>query len=142
MGVLIDTGVLIECEQDPKAIDFAAWDSYGAAYVSVVALSELAVGAWRASNEQRRQERLAYFEYVIQNYQVVNVDLAIARLHAQLVAELLIRGTPVGTHDLWIAATARHFQFAVLTTNVKDFARVPGIHVLDANSGGTTKEAT
>ncbi len=39
-------------------------------------------------------------------------------------------GTPIGTNDLWMAATALAHRMRVVTKNVDEFRRVPGLAVL------------
>ena len=36
----------------------------------------------------------------------------------------------IGTNDLWIAATAVVFDLPLVSRNVVEFRRVPGLHVL------------
>jgi len=38
-------------------------------------------------------------------------------------------GQPVGTHDLLIAATALALDYGVLTADIRDFERIPGLRV-------------
>ena len=47
-------------------------------------------------------------------------------------ARLAARGSVVGNHDLWIAATALSHGFGVATRDARDFERVPGLRVLAA----------
>jgi tRNA(fMet)-specific endonuclease VapC len=54
----------------------------------------------------------------------------VARVHAELWAQLGARGETIGAHDLWIAATALTHGLGVATRNTADFARVPGLRVL------------
>jgi tRNA(fMet)-specific endonuclease VapC len=132
MGILIDTGAFIALQRTPKSIDFSGWAHLGESFVSVITISELLVGAWRADNELRKQERLVFAEFVLKHHTLIDVTLEIARLHSQIVASLQARGTPIGLHDIWIAATAKHFDLSVVTTNIRDFSRVEGLQVLDA----------
>jgi tRNA(fMet)-specific endonuclease VapC len=48
-----------------------------------------------------------------------------ARLHLEA------RGTPIGERDLIIAATALAYGLTVVTNNVSEFGRVPGLDVED-----------
>lgn len=57
----------------------------------------------------------------------------IARVHAEVWADLARRGDTIGAHDLWIAATALTHGFGVATRDPEDFARVPGLRVLAPN---------
>lgn len=36
----------------------------------------------------------------------------------------------IGPHDLWIAATALTHSLGVVTKNVAEFARVPGLRIV------------
>jgi predicted nucleic acid-binding protein len=45
-------------------------------------------------------------------------------------AQLESDGTPIGAHDLWIAATALSHGMDIATTNDRDFKRVPGLTVV------------
>jgi tRNA(fMet)-specific endonuclease VapC len=49
----------------------------------------------------------------------------------QTFLQLRRNGVRIGTHDLRIAATALNRQMTVVTANVSDFARVPGLKVED-----------
>lgn len=53
-----------------------------------------------------------------------------ARRHAAVHALLLSRGTAIGAHDMSIAATALAHGYAVMTANVREFSRVPGLQVI------------
>jgi tRNA(fMet)-specific endonuclease VapC len=52
------------------------------------------------------------------------VDLATARTHAQVWAELAAAGMTIGPHDLWLAATCIAHGLTIVTANVREFARV------------------
>ena len=97
--------------------------------LSVITVSELLHGVHRASGAERIR-RGAFVEHVIGTIDAVPISKMIARVHAQLGASLASSGQAIGTHDLWIAATAIIHDFAVATLNARDFARVPGLRVL------------
>ncbi len=48
-----------------------------------------------------------------------------------LTADMTRSGVQIGEHDLQIAATALTLDYAVLTANLRDFSRVPGLRVED-----------
>jgi tRNA(fMet)-specific endonuclease VapC len=50
---------------------------------------------------------------------------------ADIRAELERAGTPIGSHDLFIAAHARSRDMTLVTHNVRRFRRVPGLRVED-----------
>jgi predicted nucleic acid-binding protein len=51
-------------------------------------------------------------------------------VHARLSAELAAKGSPVGAHDLLIAATALAMGYDVATRDDRSFPRIPGLQVL------------
>jgi tRNA(fMet)-specific endonuclease VapC len=57
------------------------------------------------------------------------VDVTTARAHAQVWAELAATGQMIGVHDLWLVATCIAHGLTMVTANVREFARVPGLAV-------------
>ena len=101
--------------------------------ISVITVSELLHGVHRASGD-RRALRRAFVEHVIAAFDPVPITESVARVHAEVWAELSRRGDTLGAHDLWIAATALAHGLGVATGNAGDFQRVPGLRVLAPGS--------
>jgi tRNA(fMet)-specific endonuclease VapC len=99
-------------------------------YASVVTISELLIGVHHANTDERRQRRSVFVEAVISGVGVLDFTIDAARVHAGMYAELSKKGQMIGAHDLIIAATARHHDLSVLTDNVDEFSRVPGLRVI------------
>ena len=59
-------------------------------------------------------------------------DLAQARVHARIWAELEAVGQMIGAHDLQIAAAGLTLGCQVASLNVREFRRVTGLAVVDA----------
>src|SRR5579859_7510243 len=130
MGLMVDTNVFIRLEKSGNAIDLSRWEQPERVYVSVVTISELLMGVHRANTEERRQRRSVFVEAVISRVGVLDFTIGSARVHAELYAELAKKGQMIGAHDLIIAATARHHDLSILTENVDEFSRVPGLGVI------------
>ena len=130
MGLMVDTNVFIRFEKSGKAIDLSPWEPSERVYVSVVTVSELLMGVHRADTEERRQRRLAFVEAIISGVGVLDFTITSARIHAGIYAELAKKGQLIGAHDLIIAATARCHDLSILTDNVDEFSRVPGLRVI------------
>lgn len=130
MGLMIDSNVFIEFEKHGKAIDFSAWARDERVYLSVIVASELLIGVHRANSPARRERRRAFVEAILAGVGILEVDLAVARVHAEIYAELAEKGELIGAHDLLIAATARFHRMALLTSNVQEFSRVSGLQVI------------
>ncbi|MCI0744553.1 MAG: hypothetical protein L0Y58_04020 [Verrucomicrobia subdivision 3 bacterium] len=65
---------------------------------------------------------------------ILPFDLAEARSHARIWADLESRGLMIGPHDLQIAATALAATHDLATLNVQEFQRIPSLKVADATS--------
>ena len=127
MAVLIDTDLLVAQERDGAAIETLAGDEERA--ISVITVSELLHGVHRARGA-RRARRRAFVEHLLAQLEAVPITEQVARVHAEIWAQLAGRGAVIGSHDLWIAATALAHGFGLATRNDRDFGRVPGLRVL------------
>ena len=130
MGLIVDTNVFIAFEKDAKPIDLSAWESSEKVYISVVTVSELLMGVHRANTEERRQRRSAFVETIFASIGALDFTTAVARVHAEILADLTKKGQLIGAHDLIIAATARCHDLSLLTDNIQEFSRVPGLRVI------------
>lgn len=131
MGLLIDTSVFASLEraEQKSAVALEEW-SADEWFISAVTMSELLHGVHRAPADSIRAKRHAFVESILLALPVVPVDVAAARMHARLWAELASGGQMIGPHDLWIAATAVAHGLSILTENVRDFRRIRGLQVV------------
>jgi len=130
MGIVVDTGVFIQWERQGKLLEKHLAQLEQPGYIAVVTASELLVGVHRANTESRRENRSRFVEAILTRFSILEIDLLVARKHATLQATLSQNGTSIGYHDLWIAATAIAFGHAIMTTNEREFARVPNLEVI------------
>jgi len=131
LAFLVDTSVFIGIERrglQPEDLDRIA-PPQEASLASITA-SELIVGVYRTTPENRRNRRAAFVERVLDVIPVLPLDLQVARAHARMTADLMATGTAIGAHDLIIAATALVNGHDVLTDNPRHFGRVLGLVVL------------
>jgi tRNA(fMet)-specific endonuclease VapC len=130
MGILIDTSLLVSMERDEAVIRRLEAATVGEpAAISVISLSELLHGVYRAS-PRHQGARLAAIERIVGLFEAISITPAIARVHASLWADLARRGETVGLHDLWIGASAISHDWPVATRDLKDFGRIPGLEVI------------
>jgi tRNA(fMet)-specific endonuclease VapC len=130
MGVLIDASILIEAERGHLDIErHVARHGEDEAFLSVITASELLHGVHRATDSDIRARRAAFVEAVLERFPLLSVDLACARAHARLWAELRQSGAIIGPHDLWLAATCVAHGLTMVTGNLREFARVPGLDI-------------
>ena len=130
MGVILDTAVIIAAERGTFDMPgyLAALDDEPVALAAISA-SELLHGVERARDPAIRQRRGEFVEGILANVPVIPFGLAEARTHARIWAALAAAGTPIGAHDLQVAATALAAGGAVATLNEAEFRRVSGIRL-------------
>ena len=128
MARLIDSSVFIELERSGRQLgELLALAPDEAWAVASITVAELLVGAEKADSVERRRRRLDFVEAILTEFVVLPYDLPIARAHARLWAELELSGRRIGPYDLLVAATALVHGYDVLTFNMREFERVPGL---------------
>ena len=100
--------------------------------IAAITASELLHGVERAQDASRKAWRQQHVEQILASITVQPFDLAQARCHARLWADLETRGSMIGAHDLQIAAAGLALGHEVATLNAAEFQRVAGLHVVDA----------
>ncbi len=126
MIYLLDTNICIYIiKQRPVAVrqKFMTYQ-IGDIGVSSITVAELQVGVER--NQQRKQAAFA-LEQFLQSLPVLNFDLPAAAAYGKLRTHLESRGTPIGPLDSLIAAHALSLDATLVTNNLREFARVPGL---------------
>jgi predicted nucleic acid-binding protein len=135
MGVLIDASILIDHEQGRIDLqEHVAGREEEAFFLSVITASELLHGVHRAVDPAVRGRRSAFVEGILGSFPLLPIEIATARIHAHLWAELAAQGQIIGAHDLWVAAVCLSHGLSLVTTNPRDFKRVPGLVVEDWSS--------
>ena len=130
MGILIDSCLLIHFERNETDVSsYVQGRDEEDIFLSVVSASELLHGVHRATDPRIKARRLAFVEGVLAALPVLQIDLATARSHAQMWAELAARGEMIGVHDSWIAATCLAHGLNLATDNLREFRRVSGLVV-------------
>lgn len=130
MAVLIDASILIEAERGTLRLEpHVARHQDEECFLSVITASELLHGAHRAPQPETRARRTAFVEGIIERFPVLPVNLSTARTHAQIWAELRQAGSIIGPHDMWLAATCIAHGLKIVTANIREFGRVPGLAI-------------
>ena len=92
--------------------------------ISSITLGELHYGAEKST---RRADNLMAIEHFVARLDVLSFGDKAAVHYGQLRAELERLGTPCGPHDIQIGGHARSEGLIVVTNNMREFARMPGI---------------
>jgi len=96
--------------------------------IPAVVVYELEVGISRSPQPEKRRRALAD---LLEAVRVLPLDEAAARAAAQLRRVLERVGPPIGPFDTLIAGTVLAHSATLVTHNLREFARVEGLRVVD-----------
>ncbi len=130
MPYLLDTNVWIEYFKQPASPIHAKLSLLRPADIATCSIvkSELMHGAEKYANRDRRQ---ALVVETLAPYRSLPFDDDAAILYARLRHDLEIAGNVIGPYDLQIAAICRLHGFTLVTNNVREFSRIPGLTIED-----------
>lgn len=94
--------------------------------LSPVVLGELMLGVEKSLHREKNAERL---RCVTAQIETLPLDASVSECYARLRAELERQGVPIGANDYWIAAHALALGVVLVTDNLSEFKRVPGLVV-------------
>lgn len=103
--------------------------------VPAIVAYELRYGLLRLP-EVAAAPRSAALERLLQPMQSLPFDDECAARAARLRVDLEAAGTPIGPHDMLIAATALRHRAPLVTRNVREFARVEGLQCVNWHDAG------
>jgi tRNA(fMet)-specific endonuclease VapC len=92
--------------------------------ISTITLGELHYGAEKSA---RPAKNLAGLDLLVARLEVLPFGDRAAAHYGQLRAELKRAGTPCGSYDMQIGGHARSEGLIVVTNNMREFARMPGV---------------
>ena len=126
---MLDTNTLSDLIRNPRGALKGRLDTTepDAVCTSIVVACELRFGASRKGSEVLTQR----VEQLLDTLAVLPLDPPADEHYADIRATLERAGTPIGSHDLFIAAHARSRGMTLVTHNTREFARVPGLRVED-----------
>ena len=93
-------------------------------YISSITLAELEYGMKHSSNPARNEQALTRF---LAPLAILPFGTAAASEYGEIRTYLQSRGTPIGPLDMSIAAHAKAEGMALVTNNIREFERVPGL---------------
>lgn len=98
----------------------------GEVAMSIITYGELQFGAEKSQNSQAAHDKLARLAEIVP---VLALPDKAALHYGRVRARLEKNGTPIGANDLWIAAHALAEDFILVSNNVGEFSRVPGLQL-------------
>ena len=133
MGIVVDTNVFIDIENGRYDLEgLTKFTSYGDTFIAAVTVSELILGVHMAVDDATKIRREAFVESIIGAIPILAFTEEVARVYSHVYAVFLKPRNKLGSnvHDLQIASTALAHGYPVLTSNVDDFKKIPGLEVL------------
>ena len=124
---LLDTNILSELLRNPRGLVSKRLAVVGEATVctSIVVACELRFGA-RKKGSTRLAERV---DEVLASLEVLALDKESDRHYAEIRTHLGRKGQPIGSNDLLIAAHTLALDLILVTDNIDEFGRVPGLAI-------------
>ena len=125
---MLDTDMCIHLirQRPPSALDRIATYGPGDIGVSAITVAELEYGVSKSGQPRRNRQALEQF---LSPLEVVAFDRAATMAYGSLRTHLERRGLRIGAMDLLIAAHALSADVSLVTSNEREFRRVPALRV-------------
>lgn len=124
MRYLLDTNAVIAALNTPSGPVMHRLHTLAPADVGVsaIVMHELYFGAFKS---KRRDQNLSFVNAL--RFAVLPLETEDARHAGDIRAWLAAQGTPIGAYDVLIAGQARARGLILVTRNLREFERVPGL---------------
>jgi len=135
MGLILDSSVVIAAERRGDTVEQFVERAVSVtgdqnAALSAVGLTELIHGLHRAKTPALRLRRESFLNELLADLTVYPYTKETAMLAGKLDGEQQRNGVVIPFADLLIGATALWLGYSVLTVNLRDFRRIPGLSVV------------
>jgi len=125
MAWLLDTNILIAITKaNPAVRQHLERHAEHDILLSSVVLAEIEYGIAKSA---KREYNRWVFEEISTTFKIIPFSVQAARHYGELRIHLEKKGTPIGNNDLLIAAEALAQGVTLVTDNVREFSRVPGL---------------
>ena len=124
-GYLLDTNIVSDLLRNPqgRVLPHIVRVGEAAIALSIITAAELRYGAARNASPRLR----ARVEAILTRLPILPLDQPADAAYGTLRAALDAAGTPIGPNDLLIAAHALALGATLVTANLREFQRVPGL---------------
>jgi tRNA(fMet)-specific endonuclease VapC len=125
---LLDTNICIYIKNHRPAEVLARFSKLppGKVAMSAITYGELCSGAEKSSKPKESRQIL---EHLVALIPVLPLDETVSTHYGKIHRHLQAKGKPIGNNDLWIASHALVHKLILVTNNVAEFERVPGLRV-------------
>lgn len=124
---LLDTNIVIYTMKNRPIEVRDSFNAHeGQLAISSVTLMELLYGAEKSSDPAKNTRSIETFSARLA---VLDYDSPAAQHTGQIRAELAKSGKPIGPYDQMIAGQARSLGLILVSNNIREFERVPGLRL-------------
>ncbi len=133
MNYLIDTNIiseLVKVKPNDRIVEWFQVVDNENIYISVLTMGEIRKGADQLPDGLKKEKLRIWMEHDLPEWfreRILPIDLEVADRWGRLLAK---ERRPLPAIDSLIAATALHFDLALVTKNEKDF-QYPGLEVIN-----------
>lgn len=130
MAWLFDTDAISEVLRPKPSALYMAWlrtIAVDEQLTTSITVGELYWGAYRSAARERHLRNIE--EILLPSLQVLSFDARAARQFCELKALLDDQGTPLADADLQIASIALAEDHELVTGNLRQFSRIPGLRI-------------
>jgi len=127
LGYLLDTNILSDLIRNPQGRIAQRIAIVGEASIctSIIVAAELRYGAEK-SDSNKLSDRV---ELILSAIEILSLESPVDKTYGILRHSLAGKGLTIGPNDMLIAAHAIDAGLTIVTANVGEFARVPGLNV-------------
>ena len=126
--MILDTNFIVALEREARrgaagpAMSFLAAHPDRHFHITFTISGELACG--------QSASALQDWQRLCQPFQILPWSLDISWRYGEIFRHLQSTGRLIGTNDMWVAATALAHQVGIVTNNLDEFRRIPGLLVV------------
>lgn len=127
LGYLLDTNILSDLIRHPQGTVASKIEAAGEQSVctSIIVAAELRYGAHK-SGSRKLADRI---DLILSALEILPLEAPADRHYGEIRHHLAREGNPIGPNDMLIAAHALSAGLTVVTANIGEFSRVPGLSV-------------
>jgi tRNA(fMet)-specific endonuclease VapC len=135
LGLVLDSSVLIAAERHKLTAAQAIEEVRRAVgevpvVLSAITVAEIGHGIYRANAPEIRLRRRAFLDDLKATIPVYPLTESTAEIVARIGAEQAVKGINLPLADLMIGACALELGYAIGTSNLRDFGRIPGLNLI------------
>jgi len=98
--------------------------------LSAVTVAEIGHGIYRANTPEIRQRRRSFLDDLKATFPIYPLTEVTAEIIARIGGEEAAKGINLPLGDLMIGACALELGYAIGTSNIRDFNRIPGLQLI------------